>query len=135
MTILEVSLDNIPNTWFTLLGMVLMVVINFLFSGDKSFIRALFKSKERKAEEKEKRDDDQIVQLRNEVKTLRNELHDARNELTSARREMGELRTTLATTKGVIDGYEKTMNFIKAYLQKEHPTDEFAQNILNILNK
>lgn len=131
MILLEGELIQQPSTWFTLFVAVAVIVVQFLFVGDKAFARDWFKSKEKKLAEERTKEGRDILELKGQVKELTNKLTDAMNELHEARIEITSLRGQLELQTATIERNERLLQGIKKYMEESKQDT----NLLNLLSK
>ena len=130
MILLE-DLIQQPSTWFTLLVAIVIMVIQFLFVGDKAFARDWFKSKEKRQEEDRVKEGKDIVELKGQVKDLTDKLTLAMKELHEARIEITALRGQLDFQTAIIERNERLLQGIKKYMEESKQDT----NLLNLLSK
>tara|TARA_R110000868_G_C10950556_1_gene767762 strand:- start:1142 stop:1537 length:396 start_codon:yes stop_codon:yes gene_type:complete len=120
-----------PSTWFTLFVGVAIIIVQFLFVGEKAFARDWFKSKEKKLAEERTREGKDIIELKGQVRDLTNKLIDAMDELHEARIEITALKGQLDLQTATIERNERLLQGIKKYMEESKQDT----NLINLLSK
>jgi predicted RNase H-like nuclease (RuvC/YqgF family) len=127
MKILEALPTGIPTTWLMVGCTVAIILAQFLF-GEKSFIRDLFKSKEKKADERMKRENDLLAKQETHIKVLEDKINVMQIEI-------NELKSQLSVYKNNIQRYEDFFAIIQEYVTHSHPEEAFASKLFEAMNK
>ena len=127
MTLLETLPTEVPTTWLMLGCTVAIILAQFLF-GEKSFVRDLFKSKEKKEEERMKREDDLVSKQDAHIKALETKVE-------AMQIEIDQLKSQLSQYKNNLQRYEDFFGIIQEYVTHSHPEEAFASKLFESMNK
>lgn len=122
-----------PTNYVMLWCAIVIIIVQFLFGQDKSFIRDIFLFRKKKEEKELEIEHEKITKCEEKIQNLETIISALQSEAKDCNKEISLLHTTITTQGNTIDKYQNILQLIEKYIKKTNPDDDFSKNFFDIL--